>query len=117
MIRQFLTDLQMAVRTLIKQPRFTIVAALTVALGVGAVTVIFSVVNSVLIQPLPYPNAARLVNIWSTAPGLDYDQFPLSPDLFLFFEKHQTGFEEMALRQRGRVNMTHGEEPSVWPRR
>jgi len=112
-LRQFLTDVQMAGRTLMKQPRFTIVAALTIALGVGAVTVIFSVVNSVLIQPLPYPNASRLVNIWSTAPGLDYDQFPLSPDLFLFFEKHQTGFEEMALRQRGRVNMTYGEEPTV----
>ena len=113
MLRQFLADVLLAGRTLIKQPRFSIVAALTVALGVGAVTVIFSVVNSVLIQPLPNPNAARLVNIWSTAPGLDYDQFPLSPDLFLFFEKHQTVFEEMALRQRGRVNMTYGEEPHV----
>jgi putative ABC transport system permease protein len=113
MLRQFLTDVVLAGRTLIKQPRFSIVAALTVALGVGAVTVIFSVVNAVLIQPLPNPNAGRLVNIWSTAPGLDYDQFPLSPDLFLFFEKYQTGFEEMALRQRRRVNMTYGEEPNV----
>jgi predicted permease len=113
MIRLFLTDVRMAVRTLLKHPRFASVAALTVALGVGAVTVIFSVVNAVLIQPLPYPNANRLVNIWSTAPGLGYDQFPLSPDLFLFFQKHQTGFEEMALRQRRRMNLTHDEEPNV----
>jgi putative ABC transport system permease protein len=113
MIRQFLTDVRMAVRTLVKQPRFATVAALTVALGVGAVTVIFSVVNAVLIQPLRYPNADRLVNIWSTAPGLGYDQFPLSPDLFLFFRKHQTVFEDMALRQRGRVNLMHAEEPNV----
>jgi predicted permease len=113
MIRLFLTDVRLAVRTLLKQPRFASVAALTVALGVGAVTVIFSVVNAVLIQPLPYPNADRLVNIWSNAPGLGYDEFPLSPDLFLFFQKHQTGFEEMALRQRRRVNLTYDEEPNV----
>ena len=113
MMRLFLTDLRMAVRTLLKQPRFASVVALTVALGVGAVTVIFSVVNAVLIQPLPYPNADRLVNIWSNSPGLGYDQFPLSPDLFLFFQKHQTGFEEMALRQRRRVNLTRDEEPNV----
>ncbi|HYN06422.1 MAG TPA: ABC transporter permease [Vicinamibacterales bacterium] len=113
MMRQLLADVRMAVRTLLKQPRFAIVASLTVALGVGAVTVIFSVVNAVLIQPLRYPNADRLVNIWSTAPGLGYDQFPLSPDLFLFFRKHQTGFEDMALRQRGRVNLTAGQAPHV----
>ncbi len=105
--------MRMAVRTLLKQPRFAAVASLTVALGVGAVTVIFSVVNAVLIQPLPYPNASRLVNIWSTSPGLGYDQFPLSPDLFLFFQKHQTVFEDMALRQRGRVNLLSGKEPHV----
>ena len=113
MIRQFMADMRMAVRTLLKQPRFAAVASLTVALGVGAVTVIFSVVNAVLIQPLPYPNASRLVNIWSTSPGLGYDQFPLSPDLFLFFQKHQTAFEDMALRQRGRVNLLSGKEPHV----
>ncbi len=113
MIQQFLSDVRMAVRTLLKQPRFSIVAALTVAIGVGAVTVIFSVVNAVLIQPLRFPNADRLVNIWSNAPGLGYDQFPLSPDLFLFFQKHQTGFEDMALRQRSRVNVIAGKAPQV----
>jgi putative ABC transport system permease protein len=113
MLRQLVADVGLAGRTLIKQPRFSIVAALTVALGVGAVTVIFSVVNAVLIQPLRYPNASRLVNVWSNAAGLDLDQFPLSPDLFLFFQKHQTAFEEMSIRQNRRVNMTSGEEPSV----
>jgi putative ABC transport system permease protein len=113
MIRQFMNDVRMAVRSLRKQPRFATVASLTIALGVGAVTVIFSVVNGVLLQPLKYPNADRLVNIWSTAPGLGYDQFPLSPDLFYFFRKHQTVFEDMALRQRRRVNIIVGAEPRV----
>ena len=93
-------DLREAGRTLLKQPRFLIVASLTLALGIGAVTAIFSVVNGVLFTPLPYPHADRLVNIWSTAPGLGYDQFPLSPDLFLFYRRHNQVFEDMALVQR-----------------
>ena len=54
-----------------EQPRFLIIASLTLALGIGAVTAIFSVVNGVLLKPLPYPHADRLVNVWSTAPGLE----------------------------------------------
>jgi len=59
----FLTDFRQALRGLFKQPRFTVVAALTLALGIGSVTAIFSVVNGILLMPLPYPNADRLVNI------------------------------------------------------
>jgi putative ABC transport system permease protein len=106
-------DLREAGRTLLKQPRFLIVASLTLALGIGAVTAIFSVVNGVLFRPLPYPHADRLVNIWSNAPGLGYDQFPLSPDLFLFYRRHNQVFEDMALVQRRRANVTEGGAPEV----
>src|SRR4029453_17298344 len=98
-MQTLLADLREAARSLRKQPRFLIVASLTLALGIGAVTAIFSVVNGVLLRPLPYPQAERLVNVWSTAPGLGYDQFPLSPDLFLFYRRHNQVFEEMALFQ------------------
>ena len=108
-----LADFRDAVRGLRKQPRFLIVAALTLALGIGAVTAIFSVVNGVLLQPLPYPHANRLVNVWSTAPGLGYDQFPLSPDLFLFYRRHNQVFEDMALMQSRRVNLTESGTPEV----
>jgi len=64
-------------RSLLKQPRFTVLAALTLGLGIGAVAVIFSVVNGVLLKPLQYPDGDRLVNVWSHAPKLGYDQFPL----------------------------------------
>ena len=102
-MQRWLGDAALAVRALRKQPRFTIVAALTLALGIGALTAIFSVVNGVLLQPLPYPNASRLVNIWSTAPGLGFNQFPLSPDLFLFFQKNNRNFEDMGLFQQRRA--------------
>ena len=106
-------DFRDAGRSLRKQPRFLIIASLTLALGIGAVTAIFSVVNGVLLEPLPYPHANRLVNIWSTAPGLDFDQFPLSPDLFLFYRKNNQVFEDMALFQNKRVSITEAGPPEV----
>ena len=99
-------DVRDAIRGLLRERRFTPIAALTLALGVGAVTSIFSVVNGVLLKPLPYPAAERLVNVWSHAPKLGYDQFPLSPDLFFFYERHNQVFEAMALFQNGRANLT-----------
>jgi predicted permease len=106
-------DLREGARSLRKQPRFLIVASLTLALGIAAVTSIFSVVNGVLFTPLPYPHADRLVNIWSTAPALNYEQFPVSPDLFLFFKRHNQVFEDMALFQRRRANLTESGAPEV----
>ena len=102
-----------ALRTLLKQPRFTIVAALTLALGVGAVTSIFSVVNGILLKPLPYPAADRLVNVWSHAPKLGYDQFPLSPDIFFAYERDNQIFESMALFQRRRANLVGTGTPEI----
>jgi putative ABC transport system permease protein len=106
-------DLREATRTLRKEPRFLLITSLTLALGIAAATSIFSVVNGVLLKPLPYPNADRLVNVWSAAPGLDYPQFPLSPDLFLFFQKHNSVFEDLALFQNRRVNITESGPPEV----
>ena len=102
-----------ALRTLLKQPRFTLVAAITLALGVGAVTSIFSVVNGILLKPLPYPNADRLVNVWSHAPKLGYPQFPLSPDLFFMYERDNQIFESMALFQRRRANLVGTSTPEL----
>src|SRR6185295_8912806 len=63
-------DIRFAFRTLRRTPGFTIIALITFALGIGANTAIFSVVNAVLLRPLPYPNAPRVVRLFETQEGL-----------------------------------------------
>ena len=112
-MRVLVDDFRDALRSLRKHPRFLVGTALTLALGIGAVTSIFSVVNGVLFTPLPYPNADRLVNVWSTAPGLGYDRFPISTDLYMFYRRHNTVFDDIAVMQGTRLNLTEGGSPEV----
>src|SRR4029450_1746531 len=74
-------DLSFALRTLRKQPVFTLVAVLTLTLGIGANTAIFSLLYQTLLRPLPYPNAERLVFVWNSYKGINLDQASVSiPD-------------------------------------
>ena len=115
MIRALFDDARLAVRSLTKEPKFVTMAALTLALGIGSVTAIFSVVNGVLLKPLPYPNPDRLVNVWSNAAGLGLDQFPLSPDLYTFFRREAKSFDEMTTFRRRDANLTEDGNPEVVP--
>jgi predicted permease len=113
-VKSLAADVRDAIRVLVRERRFAPIATLTLALGVGAVTAIFSVVNGVLLKPLPLPDADRLVNVWSHAPRLGYDQFPLSPDLFFYYEQHNQVFESMAMFDDARANLTGaGSGPEV----
>ena len=69
-VRNRWRDLQFGLRLLWKNPGFTTVAVLALALGIGANTAIFSVVNGVLIKPLPYPQSEALFGVWHAAPGI-----------------------------------------------
>jgi len=115
MIHLLFDDIRLACRGLLKQPRFVSVAALTLALGIGSVTAIFSVVNGILLKPLPFPEPHRLVNLWSNAPGLGFDQFPLSPDLYYFFRREARSFDDMTLFRRRDANLTESADPEVVP--
>ncbi len=68
-------------RRLVRTPLFTVVAVLTLGVGIGANTALFSVVYGVLLTPLPYHQAERLVGVWHKAPGMDADVVVLSRDL------------------------------------
>ncbi|HXG55763.1 MAG TPA: hypothetical protein VNJ03_10330 [Vicinamibacterales bacterium] len=81
-------------RSLLKTPGFTIVALLTLALGIGASTAIFSVVNGVLLRPLPYPHAERIVQVWSTSAD-EPKGAHAAPD-FLEVQRGNRTFERLA---------------------
>ena len=106
-----LTDLRYSARTLFKMPGFTVVALLVLALGIGANTAIFSVVNSVVLRPLPYPNSDRLALIWETdlKDGIKREG-PSAPNFFDWQEQSQS-FEEMALLEVGTGTITGEGEP------
>jgi predicted permease len=90
----FLADLRYAARQLLRQPGFTLVALLTLALGIGANTAMFSVVNGTMLAPLPYPDAGRLVRIWETTP--EGHRFSVSEPNFLDFRERSEQFESLA---------------------
>src|SRR5947208_7712957 len=78
-LETFAQDLRHTVRILRKSPGFTTVAVLTLALGIGATTAMFSVVDGVLLRPLPYPHAESLVEVGLDLPGINQFNWPLSP--------------------------------------
>ncbi|MEK6281448.1 MAG: ABC transporter permease [Acidobacteriota bacterium] len=95
-MRDFLHDLRYAVRMLVKKPGFTLIAIVTLALGIGANTAIFSVVNAVLLRPLPYPNADRLVAVSENS--LQSPDISVSYPDYLDWRAQQSVFEEMSAR-------------------
>src|SRR5947209_9375023 len=86
-------DLRYALRGLRKNPGFALLTVLTLALGIGANTAIFSVVNGVVLRPLGYPEPKRLMFITSQFPGLGFDQFWVSAPEFLDFGQRNRSFE------------------------
>src|SRR5437867_6645041 len=93
-------DLGYGIRMLAKNPGFTAVAVVTLALGIGANTAIFSVVNAILLRPLPYKEAERLVVIWETEPSGPGNLYPdACPDLEYWRKQNQV-FESLGAATR-----------------
>ena len=104
-------DLRYGLRTLIKNPGFTIVAVIALALGIGANSAIFSVVNAVLLRPLPYKNPDQLVVIWENATHLGFPKDTPSPANFLDWRQQSSLFEGMAAFAERSFNLTGVGEP------
>ncbi len=87
----FGTHLKHVLRRLMRSPMFTVVTLVTIAIAVGANSAIFSVLNGILLKPLPYPDPERLVSVWQTAPGIGLKEVQCSPsDYFTFLEGNRT---------------------------
>jgi predicted permease len=90
-------DFSYALRGLLRRPAFTLVAVLTLGVGIGANTAIFSVVYGILIKPLPYPDADELVSIWHTAPGINAADLNFSPSMYFTYLDENRTFQNLGM--------------------
>src|SRR5258708_16912103 len=104
-------DLRYALRTLRKQPIFTGVAVLTVALGTGANTAIFSLIYQILFRPLPYPDAGRLVFVWNPYPGINLPQASVSIPDYLDRKTQAPALADATLFTMRTANVNEGGRP------
>ncbi len=104
-----LQDVRYAIRILLKSPAFTAIVVCTLALGIGASTALFSVVNAVLLNPLPYPHASQLVALYERNAGMT--EAPISYLNFLDWQRRSRKFSSMAIYRHEDYNLTGGGRP------
>jgi len=102
-------DLRYGARMLLRNPAVSAVAVVTLALGIGANTATFSIVNAVMLRPLPYQNPDRLVSLWTNVP--EHGRWPITPGNFLDWKNQNTVFENMAAFSPSTVTLTGDGEP------
>ena len=105
-MQTLLYDLAYGLRVLLKTPRFTAAAVLSLAIGIGANTAIFSVTNALLLRPLSYREADRLVILWNRSPGLNVEQDWFSPGQYLDIKAENQVFENVATTIDNSFNLT-----------
>jgi putative ABC transport system permease protein len=103
-------DLRYAVRTLVKTPGFTAVALLTLALGIGANTAIFSIVNGIILRPLGYPKSEQLMYLTTQFPSLGFTEFWVSPPEYMEFREINRSFSAVGAYTTGEVNLSAGDD-------
>ncbi|MGD2121887.1 MAG: ABC transporter permease [Gemmatimonadota bacterium] len=107
----FTRELGIVSRRLLRNPVFTIIAIGTLAIGIGANTAIFSLVNGILLKPLPFEEPERLVGVWHKAPGIGFDELNQSPALhFTYLDEGQV-FESLGMWDNGSVSVVGLDEP------
>jgi len=106
-------DIRFGFRMLWKAPSFSLIAIAALALGIGANTAIFSVVNAVLLRPLPFPESSHLLSVYHSYPNIGLMRASVSPNAFDFYRQHATSFEAFAALSgyRAPVNLTGNGEP------
>ncbi|MEP6692840.1 MAG: multidrug ABC transporter substrate-binding protein, partial [Gemmatimonadaceae bacterium] len=92
-------DFRQALRKLGRAPGFSAATICTLALGIGATTAIFSIVDAVILRPLPYEQSDRLVGLWHSAKGIALEEVQQSDGSYLLYRKNNRAFEEMGIYQ------------------
>jgi putative ABC transport system permease protein len=110
-MQTLLKDIRFGVRNLIKRPGFTFIAVITLALGIGANTAIFSVVNGVLLRPLPFKEPDRIVTVWERRKNSGTANIPISGHEFVAWKDRTQSFEALTLIQTDGFNLTGKGEP------
>ena len=107
----FTNQLRQVLRRFRRAPMFTVVTLVTLAVAVGANTAVFSVLEGVLLKPLPYPHPEELVGVWHTAPGINVKEMPASPSMYFIYRDQGRAFQDIGLRTSDSVNVTGVAEP------
>jgi len=105
-VNSFSSQLRQIVRRLWRAPVFTVITLITLAAGVGANIAVFSVVDGVLLKPLPYPHPESLVGVWHTAPGLNLDDVNMAPSNYFIYREQNRTFEDVGIYQGNSVSVT-----------
>src|SRR5215216_2805182 len=105
------SDLRYALRNLLRQPGFAAVVVITLALGIGASTAIFSVVNAVLLRPLPFPNSDRLQVVWGNYRTLNIARLPAKAAEYDDYAQQTQVFDSVAAYSNHSFNVSSGGEP------
>src|SRR6202166_3166473 len=107
----WLQDLRLAFRMLRKNPALTLVILASLGIGIGANSAIFSVVDALLLRPLPYPHPDRLAAVWLHSPGIGILRDWPSPGQYIDIQNENRSFEQMALAQSRSFTLTGREQP------
>src|SRR5580658_4682350 len=111
----FIDQLRQVLRRLSRAPMFTAITLLTLAIGVGANTVIFSVIEGVLLKPLPYPHAEQLIGVWHTAPGINITDLNMCPSIYFIDREQNTTLQDIGAYDGDSFSVTGTGEPEHVP--
>ncbi|HKV23039.1 MAG TPA: ABC transporter permease [Candidatus Acidoferrum sp.] len=114
-MQSILLDLKQILRRLAHSPLFTAITLITLAIGIGGNTAIFSVLEGVLLKPLPYPQPDELVGVWHTAPGLIAGDVNMAPSNYFIYREQNKTFQDIGLYQGDSVSVTGTAEPEQVP--
>jgi len=107
----FSDQLRQVLRRLSRAPLFTTITLLTLAIGIGANTVIFSVVEGVLLKPLPYRHPEQLIGVWHTAPGVGIKELNMSPSIYFIDREQSTTLQDIGVYDGDSLSVTGAGEP------